>query len=54
VRHVLKLRCESLERSQKFLDAAEKRRGKEAVQQLRDDCSAQWQRGNRGDWGVWR
>lgn len=54
VRHVLKLRRESQELAQGYLEKVEKQRGKETAKRLKDDCSVQWQRGNRGDWGVWR
>lgn len=53
-RHVLKLRGESQERALEYLALVEKARGEKAAQQLRDDCTLQWHRGNKGNPGVWR
>lgn len=37
-----------------ILMSIEKRRGKVAANQLREDISTQWTRGNRGVWGDWK
>ncbi|MDB5822206.1 MAG: hypothetical protein JWR21_910 [Herminiimonas sp.] len=53
VRHVLCLRAMGGQKANQYLEAVEKRRGKETVAKLRGDCAEQWVRGNRGQRGVW-
>lgn len=54
VRMILKIRSHSQEAALSYIQAVTARRGKDAGLRLQDDCSAQWQRGNRGEYGVWR
>lgn len=39
---------------QEWLSGVEKARGKAAADRLREDCTAQWAKGNRGAAGDWR
>jgi len=54
VRHILKMRTKSQEAALAYIDKVIARRGKESGQRLREDCSKQWSRGSRGEWGDWR
>jgi len=54
VRYVLKMRTKSQESALAYIELVTARRGREAGQRLRDDCSKQWSRGNKGEWGSWK
>ncbi|HOW49405.1 MAG TPA: hypothetical protein PLB26_17325 [Rubrivivax sp.] len=55
VRAVLAWRVQhGQEWAQDWLDGVAARRGAAAAQRLREDCRAQWAKGNRGEPGDWR
>lgn len=56
VRMLLRLRGQrGREEAREWIEELAKRRGgQEAVEKLRADCTAQWQAGNRGEFGDWR
>ena len=54
VRAVLKMREESQGKKDGYLELVEKKRGAAVTKRLADDAKAQWARGNRGEWGIWK
>lgn len=53
VRHVLRIRAGSRDAADDYLAAVAKSRGKKAAGALRELCTEQWQKGNRGAKGEW-
>jgi hypothetical protein len=53
VRAILAMRAAGGRRHADYLELVEKRRGADIAHALRGHCIEQWNRGNRGDWGVW-
>lgn len=54
VRRVLAMRIESQSRALNFIELVRQRRGNDAADILAESCRGQWERGNRGEWGVWK
>lgn len=54
VRYVLALRADSRSKALEYIELVAERRGRESAQRLQDDAGRQWERGNKGEWGVWK
>ena len=55
VRAVLKMRIESQAKAMNYIELVRTKRKSDAIADtLKKDCAAQWQKGNRGNYGDWR
>jgi len=54
VRQVLRWRVRSQANAYKYLEMVKVKRGLNAYNRLKNDCAAQWAKGNRGKHGDWR
>lgn len=54
VRAVLRMRVRSQAEAYDYLETVKEKRGLNAYNRLKNDCAAQWAKGNRGEHGDWR
>jgi hypothetical protein len=54
VRLVLRFRLKGQHKANNYLELVKQRRGKDTADILREACRSQWERGNRGELGVWK